>query len=212
MVSNVTRDEVDKGQFIERQLVRAGDVVVVGGDFTCVLQVDQNRILVRLERIRILSVNFSSRLTHECLGLAVVIKFQGLGQIILQRIVARPLPRLHDLSIDQQVRLDPQQLLCIVAHAAGLVDAVHLRSDRELLREQVKIEVREPFQRFDLPDEADLFEGHEILGRMREVVIQAASEFPVDLVLGIHIAVEGFDVAEVGREVPRIEELQQAES
>ena len=47
---------------------------------------------------------------------------------------------------------------------------------------------------------------------MREVVIQAASEFPVDLVLGIHIAVEGFDVAEVGREVPRIEELQQAES
>ena len=142
MVSNVTRDEVDKGQFIERQLVRAGDVVVVGGDFTCVLQVDQNRILVRLERIRILSVDFPSRLTHKCLGLAVVIKFQGLGQIVLQRIVARPLPRLHDLGIDQQVRLDSQQFLRVVAHAAGFVDAVHLRSDRELLREQVKIEVR----------------------------------------------------------------------
>ncbi len=109
--------------------------MIIGCNLAAVLKVEKNRIFVRFIQICIFPVDFSRRFTHQGLSRACVVKFQGFGQIVFQRIIPRPLPRLHDLRVNEQIGLNTQKRLCVIAHAAGFINSVHLRPDGELLWE-----------------------------------------------------------------------------
>ena len=159
LVARVQADPIGQWEFVKWKLVRPVDLVVVGREFTALHEAGLHRIPVVVVRVGVvhLAGDFAGIFQHERLGTPLVIELQRLGQIVLDRVVPVPVPRFDHLRDDDGLQPQPRvQHLHVVAHLAHLVHALHLVGRRDLLGQEVEVEVLDELQVLGVPQEAHL--------------------------------------------------------
>ena len=130
-----------------------------------------------------------------------------LGHIVLDDVIPVPVPLLKHLRADKHSRLDAEQLGCVVPHSAVLIRPVHAHVDGDLFQPGIEVEVSEPAQGLGAPEEGERLD---FLRPVGEVVTNAPAVLPANVELGVDVALVVLRVSEVGAEVARVEEAQEA--
>ena len=207
LVPDVRGGEVDEGELVQRQPVGRRDLVVVARDLSEVLDVGPHRVAVLGIRFGVIPVDHARRLPDEGGGPAGVVQLEALGHIVLDDVIPVPVPLLEHLRTDKHPRLDAEQLGGVVPDAAGLIGPVHAHVDGDLLQPGVEVEVGEPAEGLGAPEEGERLD---FLGPVGKVVTDAPAVLPADVELGVDVALVVLRVGEVGAEVARVEEAQEA--
>ena len=213
LVARVQADPIGQREFVKRKLVRPVDLVVVGCEFTALHEAGFHRIPVVFVSVGIvhLAGDFAGIFQHERLGTALVIELQRLGQIVLDRVVPVPVPRFDHLRDDDGLQPQPRvQHLHVVAHLAHLVHALHLVGRRDLLGQEVKVEVLDELQVLGVPQEAHLRERLALFGTGLPVVIEGTTVLHVAEVVRVDVLAVLLVVAVVRREVGRADHGEQS--
>ena len=213
LVARVQADPIGQREFVKRELVRPVDLVVVGREFTALHEAGLYRIPVVVVCVGVvhLAGDFAGIFQHERLGTSLVIELQRLGQIVLDRVVPVPVPRFDHLRDDDGLQPQPRvQHLHVVAHLAHLVHALHLVGRRDLLGQEVKVEVLDELQVLGVPQEAHLRERLTLFGARLPVVIEGTAVLHVAEVVRVDVLAVLLVVAVVRREVGRADHGEQS--
>ena len=144
LVAGVEADPIGQREFVERKLVRPIDLVVVGREFTALHEAGFDRIPIVVVSVGVvhLAGDFASVFQDKRLGTSLVIELQRLGQVILDCVIPVPVPGFHHLRNDDGLQTQTWiQHLHVVAHLTHLIHALHLVGRRDLLGQEVEVEI-----------------------------------------------------------------------
>ena len=190
MIAGVGAQPIGDRKFVQGQFVRPIDLVVVGGHFSTFNQTVLNLIAIGIVCVWIVSFRRNqSRIFHDQrLRRTLIVQLEGLGEVVLHRVIAVPSPCLDHLRNDDWLEICRRiQNRHVVSHSADLIHALHLIGHGHLLGQQVKVHISNEFEVIRVPQKADLGKWLTLFRFGRPRIIQPTSVLHISEILGVDV-------------------------